>query len=201
MNSNERYKKTAIVAVDIQNDFCPGGSLAVTDGDAVVAPTNALFARFPIQFLSRDWHPAETVHFAEWGGKWPPHCVAGTPGADFHAGLKPTKAIVVTKGTKNSDDGYSAFEGLVQEMADTPFGEYLRLRGVERIVVTGLATDYCVEATAIDGIKQGFEVILALDACRAVNVQPGDGDRAVVEMVNAGVVVKNTAEILAELAA
>lgn len=179
----------ALLIVDVQNDFCPGGALAVPEGDAVVPVLNEYIARaqaagIPI-FASRDWHPANTRHFAQYGGPWPVHCVQETPGAAFHPDLKlPAGTPIVTKGTSTEDAGYSMFDGTLPE--GTPLLDALRSRGITRLHVGGLATDYCVRATALDGLKHGFAVDLLADASRAVNVQPGDDQRAIAEMTAAG---------------
>lgn len=179
----------ALLIVDVQTDFCPGGALAVPGGDRVVPVLNRYLAAFerrglPV-FASRDWHPAETRHFEAGGGPWPPHCVAGTAGAAFHPDLAlPETAVVVSKGTDPEDDGYSAFE------AKTPDGtvleDALRRRGVGRLFVGGLATDYCVRATVLDAAARGFRPVLLLDAIRGIDVEPGDQARALDAMLRAG---------------
>jgi nicotinamidase/pyrazinamidase len=173
----------ALIVVDVQNDFCPGGSLAVERGDEVVAPLNRLIAEFLEQGLpvykSRDWHPPTTKHFAAYGGTWPVHCVQNTRGAEFHQDLSEDPRIhVVSKGT-GDEDSYSAFDG-------TTLAEDLRRRGVKEVWVGGLATDYCVKNTVLDALRQGFRVRALTDAMRAVNLQPGDGQRALAEMRAAG---------------
>jgi nicotinamidase/pyrazinamidase len=181
--------RDALLVVDVQNDFCPGGALPVPDGDRVVPVLNAYIERFtaagyPV-FASRDWHPPQTKHFREWGGPWPPHCVQETEGAAFHRALRlPADAVVVTKGTDPEDDGYSAFEG--KDEAGTRLGEVLRERGVTRLFVGGLATDYCVGASARDALRAGFEVVLLLDAMRGIDVEPGDVARALDGLLRAG---------------
>jgi nicotinamidase/pyrazinamidase len=185
--------KDALLVVDVQNDFCPGGSLAVDEGDAVVPILNqymerAAAAHVPI-FASRDWHPAQTAHFREFGGQWPPHCVQGTPGAEFHPGLRlPEGTVVVSKGMNPVDEGYSLFEGKLEDGRDALAA--LRELGVARVHVGGLATDYCVRATTLDALAARFDVFLLEDAIRAVEVQPGDGVRAIVEMREAGAVTE-----------
>lgn len=170
----------ALIIVDLQNDFLPGGSLAVPDGDAVIAPINryaALFARdrHPV-FATRDWHPREHCSFKARGGPWPPHCVAGSRGAEFPAALAiPESAAVISKATDPERDAYSGFEG-------TDLQRQLRARGIKRVFIAGLATDYCVLATVKDALAQGFEAIVLADAVRAVEVAPGDGERALREM-------------------
>jgi len=174
----------ALIIVDLQNDFLPGGSLAVPDGDAVIPVLNTWIRRFraadlPI-FATRDWHPADHCSFRDQGGPWPPHCVAGTKGAEFTPELVlPPDVLVHSKATSPEKEAYSDF-------ADEGFGRKLREIGVKRIFVGGLATDYCVRATVLDARKEGFLVILLMDAIRAVEVQPGDGDQAIVEMCEAG---------------
>ncbi|MGH7268134.1 MAG: bifunctional nicotinamidase/pyrazinamidase [Candidatus Rokuibacteriota bacterium] len=181
--------RDALVLVDVQNDFCPGGALAVPEGDRVVPVLNRYIARFqaagaPV-FASRDWHPAQTRHFKAWGGVWPPHCVQGTAGAAFHAGLAvPADATVVSKGMDPESDAYSCFQA--EDPAGMPFAAALGERGVQRLCVGGLATDYCVKATVLDALREGFEVLVLRDAVRAVDVEPGDGDRALAEMREAG---------------
>lgn len=179
----------ALIVVDVQNDFCPGGSLAVPDGDAVVPILNEYMARavdagIPI-FASRDWHPEHTRHFVTEGGPWPPHCVQGTSGAEFHAGLRlPASAVVVSKGMSTDDQGYSALEALLPD--GRPLASALHALGVDHVYVGGLATDYCVRATVLDAINDGFATSLLIDAIRAVDVRPDDGERATNEMLTAG---------------
>lgn len=176
----------ALLIVDVQNDFCPGGALPVPEGDQVVAVLNRYMERLdaPV-FASRDWHPAETSHFKERGGPWPPHCVRDTAGAAFHPQLKlPADAVVVTKGTDPTDDGYSAFEGVDQN--GMALGAALEQRGVRRLFVGGLATEYCVRASVLDALKQGLDVVLLTDAIRGIDVKPGDMTRALAEMQAAG---------------
>lgn len=181
---------SALLIVDVQNDFCPGGSLPVEQGDAVVGPLNLYVTRFraahaPI-FASRDWHPSDTKHFRAYGGPWPPHCVRDTPGAEFHPDLRlPEEATIITKGTDPHDDGYSAFEG--EDHEHRPLAEALRARGVDRLHIGGLATDYCVRASALDARKHGFDVVLLLDAVRGIDSRAGDVARALDEMLRAGV--------------
>jgi nicotinamidase/pyrazinamidase len=174
----------ALIVVDVQNDFCPGGSLAVANGDEVVAPLNELVREFldrgePV-FKTRDWHPEKTKHFAAYGGTWPIHCVQGTRGAEFHAGLIDDPRItVISKGTDEVADGYSGFDG-------TNLARLLRGKGVAEVWVGGLATDYCVKHTVLDARREGFEVKALADAMRAVNVKPTDGAKAIEEMKAAG---------------
>ena len=175
--------KRALVVVDVQNDFCPGGALAVERGDEVVAPLNRLIREFlergePV-FKSRDWHPAVTKHFAAYGGTWPVHCVQNTRGAEFHPELLDDPRIqIISKGT-GDEDSYSAFDG-------TNLADLLRERGVTEVWVGGLATDYCVKNTVLDALREGFQVKALTEAMRAVNLKPGDDARAIEEMREAG---------------
>jgi len=176
--------RKALIVVDVQNDFCPGGSLAVAHGDEVVAPLNKLVKEFldrgePV-FKTRDWHPAKTKHFAAYGGIWPVHCVQGTRGAEFHPDLlEDPRITIISKGFDERADGYSGFDG-------TQLAQLLRDEGVEEVWVGGLATDYCVKQTVLDARRQGFDVRALADAMRAVNVNPKDGTKAIEEMKNAG---------------
>jgi nicotinamidase/pyrazinamidase len=184
--------KDALIVVDVQNDFCPGGALAVRNGDQVVPVLNRsieqfLAAHLPI-FATRDWHPAKTAHFKAYGGMWPVHCVQGTRGAEFHADLKLAKEIVIiSTGTAPDEEGYSGFQG--RDASGTPLATLLRDCGVDRIFVGGLATDYCVKHTVLDGIKQGFQAVLIGDGVRGVDLNPNDSDRALQEMSAAGAII------------
>lgn len=179
----------ALVIVDVQNDFCPGGALAVPEGDRVVPVLNDYAARFAALgaavFVSRDWHPVRTTHFAGQGGSWPPHCVQGTAGASLHPGLRlPSGAALVSKGTGPEEDAYSCFQARAADGTD--FAALLARRGIRRLFVGGLATDYCVKATVLDARRAGLGVVVLEDAVRAVDAAPGDGDRALHEMAAAG---------------
>jgi nicotinamidase/pyrazinamidase len=181
--------KSALVIVDVENDFTPGGALAVADGDRVVPVLNRYAERFAGANLpvcaSRDWHPAVTSHFKEYGGIWPPHCIQGTKGAEFHPGLKlPEGATVVSKGMDPDKDSYSAFDAL--EPDGTPLAESLRRKGVEHLYVGGLATDYCVKWTVLEALRHGFRSTFLADASLGVNLQPHDSEKAIEEMVAAG---------------
>jgi nicotinamidase/pyrazinamidase len=183
--------KDGLIIVDVQNDFCPGGALAVQDGDEVVPILNRYIDRFQAAGMpivaTRDWHPLKTTHFKNYGGVWPEHCVQESGGAAFHPNLKGlTNAVVVSKGTAPDEDSYSGFDG--KDDAGTPLAELLRRLGVQRIYVGGLATDYCVKHTVIDGLKAGFAVVLLGDAIRGVNLTPDDSERALGEMRAAGAV-------------
>lgn len=181
--------KRALIVVDVQNDFCPGGSLAVPHGDEVIAPLNRLIAEFlergePV-FKTRDWHPPKTKHFADYGGTWPVHCVQQTEGAEFHPALLDDIHIrVISKGL-GDEDCYSGFDG-------TDLALQLQRLGVEEVWVGGLATDYCVKNTVLDALKEGFQVQAFQDAMRPVDLQTGDGQRAIEEMRRAGAEIVNS---------
>jgi len=182
-------KKAALVVIDVQNDFCPGGALAVAEGDRVVAPLNGYIRTFadaglPV-FATRDWHPEKTVHFKAFGGLWPPHCIQGSKGAQFRADLAlPEDAVIVSAGMAPDEEGYSGFDGV--DSSGLGLGELLRRINVTHIYVGGLATDYCVKQTVLDGVKRGFAVTLLEDAVRGVELAPGDSQRAIQEMLQAG---------------
>jgi nicotinamidase/pyrazinamidase len=185
----------ALLVTDVQNDFLPGGSLAVAHADEVIAPINRLIALYgdhglPV-YASRCWHPPDHCSFTERGGPWPAHCVAHTHGAAFADGLAlPAGAAIISKGTHSDKEAYSAFR-------DTTLAEQLRAHGVERLAVCGLTTDYCVLNSASDALALGFRVMVVLDAIRAVDVQPGDGERALRLLVERGaVLVHSTAPTL-----
>jgi len=178
--------RTALLAVDVQRDFLPGGSLAVSDGEAVVAPLRALAAEVALVVATRDFHPPHHCSFIERGGPWPAHCVIGTSGAAIHPGIDSIADLIVSKGTDPDVEAYSGFDG-------TGLAGMLRSAGVERIVVGGLATDYCVRATSLAARSEGFDTEVVLEAIRAVEAQPGDGSRAVEEMRRAGVTFRDTA--------
>lgn len=184
--------KTALLVVDVQNDFAsPDGSLYVDGGDVVVERVNeevgkAAAAGSPI-FYTQDWHPPSTPHFEKDGGIWPVHCVAGSPGAEFHPRLV-VEGEVVRKGT-GGEDGYSGFtvrDPKTGEESPTPLESLLRERGAEEVVVVGLATDYCVKETALDAVEKGFPTAVLQDVVAAVDREPGDGDRALEEIRSAG---------------
>lgn len=174
----------ALLIVDVQNDFLPGGALGVPQGDEVIPVLNAWIDRFadaglPV-FATRDWHPPAHASFADHGGPWPPHCIAGTAGAGFAQDLKlPAGTVIVSKGTQRDDPGYSAFAG-------SGLAQRLRSAQVRRLFVGGLATDYCVLHTVRDARANGFEVVLLGDAMHAVDVHPGDGATAIAEMRRLG---------------
>ena len=177
-------KGDALIVVDVQRDFCPGGALPVPRGDEVIPVLNEYLERFrragAAIYATRDWHPPNHKSFREYGGEWPPHCIQGTEGAEFHPNLKlPGDALIISKATEPDKEAYSGFEG-------TNLKESLESRGVKRVFVGGLATDYCVKSTVLDALKYGFEVFLLVDAVRGVDLQPGDSERAIEEMVRRG---------------
>jgi nicotinamidase/pyrazinamidase len=173
---------SALIIVDFQNDFTPGGELAVPDGDRIAAKLNALAASgdYDLVVATRDWHPADHSSFKVNGGPWPVHCVAGTVGAQLHPDLDQTRIdVIVDKGQDVATDGYSGFAG-------TDLEEILRERGITDVTVVGLATDYCVKNTALDGLRAGFEVTVDTAAVRGVEVESGDSERALAEVRAAG---------------
>ena len=181
--------KRALIVVDVQNDFCPGGTLAVPHGDEVVEPLNQLIDEFlergePV-YKSRDWHPPTTKHFEDHGGVWPVHCVQNTKGAEFHPALRDDSRITVVSKGLGDTDCYSAFD-------ETDLLDQLHQQNVEEVVVGGLATDYCVKSTVLDALKNGFKVKALANAMRAVDVEPGDGERAIEEMRDAGAQIVST---------
>ena len=181
-------QKQALLVIDVQNDFCPGGTLAVPHGDEVIEPLNKLIDEFlergaPV-YKSRDWHLPVTKHFAAYGGTWPVHCVQNTKGAEFHPALRDDPRITVISKGLGDKDSYSAFD-------ETDLAARLHKQNVEEVVIGGLATDYCVKNTVLDALNHGFKVKAVENAIRAVDLQPGDGDRALDEMRDAGAEIVN----------
>jgi len=171
----------ALLIIDFQNDFCSGGALAVPDGDAIASRVNELIdsGRFDLVVATRDWHPADHASFAEQGGPWPPHCVQGTPGAELHDSLDRSRiAYVVDVGSGREDEGYSGFE-------KSDLAEILRRHGIDAVTIVGLATDYCVRASALDALNEGFDVTVDEDGVRGIDVEPGDSERALAEIRSA----------------
>ncbi|HEX8459750.1 MAG TPA: nicotinamidase [Pyrinomonadaceae bacterium] len=186
-------EQSALVLVDIQNDFCPGGSLAVKEGDRVVPVVNELQKLFPLVVATQDWHPPGHSSFVS---LWPPHCVQGTEGAGFVKGLDTSRvARVFQKGTDLEIDSYSGFFDN-EHLRATGLGDYLKERGVKDVYVVGLATDYCVKFTALDARMLGFNTTVVEDACRGVEVNEGDTRRALEEMSAAGVRVMESRSLL-----
>ena len=172
----------ALVIVDFQNDFTPGGALAVPQGDEIAGRLNALIesGEFDLVVATRDWHPPDHGSFAARGGRWPEHCVAGTRGAELHPALRSERVdVIVDKGRDPNSEGYSGFDG-------TDLATLLRERGIDRVTVAGLATDYCVRATALDALREGFKVRLDSAASRGIDAEPGDVERALSEVRAAG---------------
>ncbi|MFH1857948.1 MAG: bifunctional nicotinamidase/pyrazinamidase [Candidatus Omnitrophota bacterium] len=181
-------KKSALLIVDVQNDFCSGGALPVPQGDQVVPVLNQYGRAFREAalaiFASRDWHPSVTKHFKAYGGLWPPHCVQGTKGAEFHPKLSLAQAAILSKGMDPEKDSYSAFHASTKEEVD--FGALLKQQGIQRLFVGGLATDYCVKHSVLDACRRGLETYVLEDAIRGVVLNAGDSERALREMKQAG---------------
>jgi nicotinamidase/pyrazinamidase len=176
----------ALIIVDFQNDFTPGGALAVRDGDRIAERVNELAEdpRFELVVATRDWHPPDHGSFEERGGPWPVHCVRDTEGAQLHPALEQQNVdVVVDKGTDANTEGYSGFDG-------TNLGTLLQERGIDRVTVVGLATDYCVKNTALDALGRGLDVTVESEAVRGVDVQEGDSERALEELRQAGATVE-----------
>ena len=184
----------ALIVVDVQRDFCPGGALAVEDGDRVVPGINRVvkaFDRRGLQvFFTRDWHPPDHISFKKRGGPWPAHCVQGTPGAEFHPSLRvPPGAVIISKGDDPDREAYSGFQG-------TDLESRLKAIGVKEVFIAGLTTDYCVKESASDARRAGFEVEVIEDCVRAVDARPGDGKRALSAMLKAGAKMTTAAAVL-----
>jgi nicotinamidase/pyrazinamidase len=181
----------ALLIIDFQNDFTAGGALAVPEGDEIAGPVKRLAGRFDFIAATRDWHPPDHTSFETQGGPWPVHCVQGTHGADFHPAMNDIRLdAVVDVGKGRDDEGYSGFE-------KSDLAPILREAGIDEVYVCGLATDYCVRASAIDACEEGFEVTVVEDAVRAVEVNPGDGDRAFGDLRDAGARIATSDEVLA----
>jgi nicotinamidase/pyrazinamidase len=192
-------RDSALLVVDVQRDFCAGGSLAVAGGDEVVPPLNALAARFAatngLVVASRDWHPPRTVHFQAYGGTWPVHCVQNTPGAEFHPDLRlPAATVVVSAGTEPDEQGYSSFDG--RDARGRSLRDLLVEQGVRHLYVGGIATDYCVKTSVLDALEHGFAVTVLEDAVRAVDLAPDDGAKALEAMRDAGARIDRSASLV-----
>jgi nicotinamidase/pyrazinamidase len=197
MNNGE-----ALLIVDVQNDFCPGGALAVPGGDRVVEPLSRVAGYFAAAGLpvlaSRDWHPAVTIHFNGFGGVWPPHCVQHSPGAAFHSALRlPKETLVISKGSEPDSDAYSAFDGRGAD--ESAFGKILADLDVRHLYVGGLATDYCVRSSVLDARKAGLEVTVLTDAIAGVEISDGDSEKALQEMGRAGARFCTTDEAIRQI--
>ena len=182
-------ENSVLLIVDVQNDFCPGGTLSVPAGDEVVPVLNRYIERFRKEGLpiiaTRDWHPEKTSHFKAFGGIWPVHCVQGSKGAQFHPALMlPDDAIIISKGMDPTRDDYSALHGA--DSSGTPLPQVLKKLGIKRIYIGGLTTDYCVKESTLEGLRQGFAVTVLTDAVRGVDLKAGDSEKALVEIKAAG---------------
>jgi nicotinamidase/pyrazinamidase len=190
--------RTALLVVDLQRDFCSGGALPVKNGDQVVPEINRIIDAFdrhglPI-FFTRDWHPPNHVSFKSQGGNWPPHCVQGSTGAEFHPALRiPLRAAIISKGDVPEEEAYSGFQG-------TDLETRLRKLGIEEIILCGLTTDYCVKESALDALRAGFKVSVIRDCIRAVDVKPGDGAMALSAMKKAGAKITVSSSVVKQLA-
>src|SRR5262245_35559396 len=190
-----QLQDAALILVDIQNDFCPGGALAVNEGDQIVPIVNRMMPRFQLVISTQDWHPADHISFRERGGPWPPHCVQGARGAELHPDLKTdTIAHYFRKASLPHKDDYSEFAGT--DDRGRTLDEVLRAQGITKLYVVGLATDYCVLETVLDGLKLGYEVYAVRDAMRAVNVNSSDGDRALQKMSDGGAILVTSDQVL-----
>jgi len=190
----------ALLIVDVQNDFCEGGAVPVKGGQEVARPlsrlAHAMAEAGRSVFASRDWHPPKTHHFQDWGGRWEPHCVQGTWGAEFPPDLDlPEETVIISKGMDPRSEGYSVFEGV--DPAGVPFGRCLEERCVRQLVMGGLATDHCVRETAMDARMGGLRVELVVDAVRPVD--PEEGERTLRDLETAGVKLVSTEEALREI--
>jgi nicotinamidase/pyrazinamidase len=192
-------KKCALLVVDMQRDFCPGGALAVDGGDEVIPYLNRCMELFttlglPV-FASRDWHPPKTSHFKKQGGIWPEHCVQNTPGAEFHPDMDfPENTIVLSKGFDENAEGYTVFQGVDSD--GKTFNEFLDTYGISVLYVGGLATDYCVKESVIDACNAGLDVIVCIDAMRGVDLEPDDSEKAIEEMKKHGAKIRSSKEAM-----
>ena len=190
-----KFLDAALILVDIQNDFCPGGALAVNEGDQIVPAVNRLIPEFPLVISTQDWHPENHISFKEQGGPWPPHCVQGTRGAELHSDLKTdTIAHYLRKASSPDKDDYSEFAG--KDDRGRSLDQVLKSHRVKKLYAVGLATDYCVLETVIDGLRLGYEVYAVTDAMRAVNVNPADGEKALQKMASSGAHLVTSDEVL-----
>lgn len=193
--------KRALLVVDVQNDFCPGGALGIPGGDKIIPGINKYIRffvkkKFPI-IASRDWHPVRTAHFRDFGGVWPVHCIQNSRGAAFHPGLKLPKrrVIYVYKGMDPAKDSYSVFQA--EDDQGVGFAHLLKILGVKELYIAGLATDYCVKFTSKDALKAGYKVKVLMDAVKGVDLKPGDSEKALKEIMKLGakkITLKNTEE-------
>ncbi len=182
--------QNALIIIDLQNDFLPGGTLAVPNGEKIIPVLNEYISLFKNRHLpiiaTRDWHPSTTKHFKQYGGLWPPHCIQNTWGALFHPALRlPSDTIIISAGTSEDQEGYSGFEGV--DHSGKPLIDVLKDMQIFQLWIGGLATDYCVKATVIHAVKFGFKVNLLTDAIMGINIHPSDSSKAIDEMVSLGV--------------
>lgn len=185
----------ALILVDVQNDFCPGGALAVSEGDQIVPIINRLMPKFSLVISTQDWHPANHISFKDQGGPWPPHCVQGSRGSELHSALETGPiAHYFRKASSPEKDDYSEFAG--KDDRGRKLDQVLKSKGVKKLYVVGLATDYCVLETVLDGLKLGYEVYPVTDAMRAVNVNPEDGKNALQKMAGSGAILVTSDEVL-----
>jgi nicotinamidase/pyrazinamidase len=181
--------KKALLIVDVQNDFCPGGALGVPEGDKIISAINKyikIFAKkkLPV-FATRDWHPVRTKHFKDFGGIWPVHCVQNTRGAQFHPDLKlPKNVILLYKGMDSEKDSYSSFQA--EDISGMGLPKLLKIQGINELYIAGLATDYCVKYTSVDALKHGFKVNILMDAIKGVNLKPKDSQNAIKKITKMG---------------
>jgi nicotinamidase/pyrazinamidase len=181
----------ALLIIDFQNDFTSGGALEVPGGDEIADPVKRLAGEFDHVFATRDWHPPNHASFETEGGPWPVHCVQGTQGAELHPAMRDVEVdAIVDVGVEREDEGYSGFE-------KSKLADLLRREGIEEVAVVGLATDYCVRASAIDACREGFDTTVVTDAIRPVEVEPGDGERALEDMKRAGAKLATSRELSA----
>ncbi len=186
--------KDALIIVDMQNDFMPGGALPVPDGDKIIPKLNLYIETFannslPV-FYTRDWHPENHISFKGHGGIWPKHCVQNTKGAEFHKDLKfpLDNKFIISKGTSRDFDAYSGFQGTI-------LNDLLKERGIKRLFIGGVATDYCVKNTALGGLNLGYQVFILEDGIKGVDVNQGDSDKALEYLLNKGAVLINFEDI------
>ncbi|MDD5730771.1 MAG: bifunctional nicotinamidase/pyrazinamidase [Candidatus Omnitrophica bacterium] len=194
--------KKALLVVDVQNDFCPGGKLAVAKGDKIIPAINKCIKIFSAKglpvFLTRDWHPEKTAHFKKFGGVWPEHCIQNTKGAEFHPKLKfPKEAIILSKGMDPGKDSYSAFHA--QDHNGREFSLLLRMFGITEIFIAGIATDYCVKFSSLDALKEGLKIYVLADAVKGVDLKPQDSENALKEISGRGAKLIKSEELAGKL--
>jgi len=186
--------KKALIVVDVQYDFMPGGALAVSEGDQIVEPINNIKKLFDLVIYTQDWHPADHCSFTKNGGVWPVHCVQNTHGAQIDKRLLTGNDLVIQKGVHQEVDSYSGFWDNDRKY-QTGLNQILKIHTIDTVYICGLATDYCVKFTALDAVDAGYKVCLLTDACRGVNVNPGDVDKALITMEENGIIMIKTFEL------